>query len=59
MRKNQKIKNNSKKQYVKPVMEVYEMELEGVIAGSGTGSNYGNGGGTVRPSAPLLSDDEE
>lgn len=59
MRKNQKIKNNSKKQYVKPVMEVYEMELEVGIAGSLTGSGFGNAGGTGRSSAPLLSDDEE
>ena len=53
------IENNGKRQYVKPVMEVYEMELEVGIAGSLTGSGFGNAGGTGRSSAPLLSDDEE
>lgn len=38
-----------KEEYVKPSVEVYEMEMEGVIMDGASGSDMTDGGGVGRP----------
>ena len=48
-----------KKTYIQPLMEAYEIRMQGMIAASGPGYGGGGGGGGDAPIMPDFDDTEE